>query len=191
MSKNNEILIIIKNVKKYLIFFIILNLIVLGSFTYFYSQTKSIKSEFVDIKFVTNDFPTIQTIFEDIKFYIEFTSDYTFDIDKKTFVSDENSSINLENLKNKLDNYFLDYHNNLNDHASKTQYSKDYQTLSLVNYYFSKINLFEKVYKLDDLYSNYKYNKINYITILFSLFIFLNFFLYIFFLFLQYLKKNK
>ena len=65
------------------------------------------------------------------------------------------------------------------------------QTTNSINFYFQKIKLFDRVYKLENIHSKYKYNATNYLTIIFSLFLFLNFFLYVLILTIEYLKKNK
>ena len=47
MAKKSEFQVIINNIKNKLIFFILLNILVLISFFYFYENTKTIKSEFI------------------------------------------------------------------------------------------------------------------------------------------------
>ena len=72
MLKKSEFQIILKNIKDKLVFFISLNVLVLISFFYFYENTKTIKNEFIPIKLVTDDFPTVTDMMYNLKFYIEY-----------------------------------------------------------------------------------------------------------------------
>ncbi len=191
MAKNKELNIIITNIKTYLIFFIILNILILTMFFYFYENTKNIKNEHIPIKLVTDDFPTVPDMLDNFKFYIEFVTDYTLDVQNRVFISSGNDPIDKEEITNYLDNYMSNYHNSINQLKDSIQiYEINDQTTS-IEFYFETIKLFDRVYKLEDTYLFYKYKPINYLTILFSLIVFLNFFLYLLIITIRYLKKNK
>ena len=160
-------------------------------FFYFYENTKNIKNEHIPIKLVTDDFPTVPNMLDNFKFYIEFVTDYTLDVQNRVFISSGNDPIDKEEITNYLDNYMSNYHNSINQLKDSIQiYEINDQTTS-IEFYFETIKLFDRVYKLEDTYSFYKYKPINYLTILFSLIVFLNFFLYLLIITIRYLKKNK
>ena len=192
MVKKSEFQIILKNIKDKLVFFISLNVLVLISFFYFYENTKTIKNEFIPIKLVTDDFPTVTDMMYNIKFYIEFVTDYELDVANRTFTSSANKTLSKNEIYEYLDEYMDNYHNSvislkesIRDNELQAQVSNS------IDFYFQKIKLFDRVYKLGDIYSKYKYEPINYLTIIFSLILFFNFFLYIIILTIDYVKKNK
>ena len=192
MVKKSEFQIIIKNIRDKLVFFISLNVLVLISFFYFYENTKTIKNEFIPIKLVTDDFPTVTDMMYNIKFYIEFVTDYELDVANRTFTSSTNKALSKNEIYEYLDEYMDNYHNSvisLKESISDNELQA--QVTNSIDFYFQKIKLFDRVYKLGDIYSKYKYEPINYLTIIFSLIIFFNFFLYLIILTIDYVKKNK
>lgn len=192
MLKKTELEIILNNIKKKLIFFILLNVIILSSFFYFYESTKNIKNEQVSIKLVTDDFPTVTKMLENFKFYIEFVTDYELIVEDRIISSLGNKTINKNEIIGYLDKYMENYHYsiiNLNESIKDNELQAE--TSNSIDFYFIKVNLFDRVYKLGDVYSMYKYKPINYLTIIFSLFLFLNFFLYVLFLVIEHVKKIK
>ncbi len=192
MVKKSEFQIIIKNIRDKLVFFILLNVLVLISFFYFYENTKTIKNEFIPIKLVTDDFPTVTDMMYNIKFYIEFVTDYELDVANRTFTSSANKALSKNEIYEYLDEYMDNYHNSvisLKESISDNELQA--QVTNSIDFYFQKIKLFDRVYKLGDIYSKYKYEPINYLTIIFSLIIFFNFFLYLIILTIDYVKKNK
>ena len=192
MVKKSEFQIIIKNIRDKLVFFISLNVLVLISFFYFYENTKTIKNEFIPIKLVTDDFPTVTDMMYNIKFYIEFVTDYELDVANRTFTSSANKALSKNEIYEYLDEYMDNYHNSvisLKESISDNELQA--QVTNSIDFYFQKIKLFDRVYKLGDIYSKYKYEPINYLTIIFSLIIFFNFFLYLIILTIDYVKKNK
>ena len=192
MAKNNELKTILVNVKKNLILFIFFNILIVISFFYFYENTKTIKNDHISIKLVTDDFPTVMNMLENFKFYIEFVTNYELDVSNKRFISSQNNNIDKIEITNLLDSYMDNYHNSIVQLKNSIKDNKlEAQTINSIDFYFQKINLFDRVYKLGDTHSKYKYNAINYLTLIFSLFLFLNFFLYVLILIIEYLKKNK
>ena len=192
MAKNNELKTILVNVKKNLILFIFFNILIVISFFYFYENTKTIKNDHISIKLVTDDFPTVMNMLENFKFYIEFVTNYELDVSNKRFTSSQNNNIDKIEITNLLDSYMDNYHNSIVQLKNSIKDNKlEAQTINSIDFYFQKINLFDRVYKLGDTHSKYKYNAINYLTLIFSLFLFLNFFLYVLILIIEYLKKNK
>lgn len=192
MAKNNELKTILVNVKKNLILFIFFNILIVISFFYFYENTKTIKNDHISIKLVTDDFPTVTNMLENFKFYIEFVTNYELDVSNKRFTSSQNNNIDKIEITNLLDSYMDNYHNSIVQLKNSIKDNKlEAQTINSIDFYFQKINLFDRVYKLGDTHSKYKYNAINYLTLIFSLFLFLNFFLYVLILIIEYLKKNK
>ena len=192
MVKNNEIKIILDNVKKNLILFIFFNILIVISFFYFYENTKTIKNDHISIKLVTDDFPTVTNMLENFKFYIEFVTNYELDVPNRRFISTQNNIIDKIEIINYLDSYMDNYHNSILELKNSIKDNKlQAQTTNSIDFYFQKIKLFDRVYKLENIHSKYKYNATNYLTIIFSLFLFLNFFLYVLILTIEYLKKNK
>ncbi len=192
MAKNNEFKTILDKVKKNLILFIFFNILTVISFFYFYENTKTIKNDYMSIKFVTDDFPTVTNMLENFKFYIEFVTDYDLDVQNRTFISSQNNIIDKNEIVNNLDSYMDNYHNSILQLKNSIKDDQlQAQTTNSINFYFQKIKLFDRVYKLENIHSKYKYNATNYLTIIFSLFLFLNFFLYVLILTIEYLKKNK
>ncbi len=192
MLKKSEFQIILKNIKDKLVFFISLNVLVLISFFFFYENTKTIKNEFIPIKLVTDDFPTVTDMMFNLKFYIEFVTDYELDVANRTFTSSANKTLSKNEIYEYLDEYMDNYHNSvLSLKESISDNELQAQVTNSIEFYFQKIKLFDRVYKLGDIYSKYKYEPINYLTIIFSLIIFFNFFLYLIILTIDYVKKNK
>ena len=192
MLKKSEFQIILKNIKDKLVFFISLNVLVLISFFFFYENTKTIKNEFIPIKLVTDDFPTVTDMMFNLKFYIEFVTDYELDVANRTFTSSANKTLSKNEIYEYLDEYMDNYHNSvLSLKESISDNELQAQVTNSIDFYFQKIKLFDRVYKLGDIYSKYKYEPINYLTIIFSLIIFFNFFLYLIILTIDYVKKNK
>ena len=192
MVKKSEFQIIFKNIKDKLVFFISLNVLVLISFFFFYENTKTIKNEFIPIKLVTDDFPTVTDMMFNLKFYIEFVTDYELDVANRTFTSSANKTLSKNEIYEYLDEYMDNYHNSvLSLKESISDNELQAQVTNSIEFYFQKIKLFDRVYKLGDIYSKYKYEPINYLTIIFSLIIFFNFFLYLIILTIDYVKKNK
>lgn len=192
MVKNNEIKTILDNVKKNLILFIFFNILIVISFFYFYENTKTIKNDHISIKLVTDDFPTVTNMLENFKFYIEFVTNYELDVSNRRFISTQNNIIDKIEIINYLDSYMDNYHNSILELKNSIKDNKlQAQTTNSIDFYFQKIKLFDRVYKLGNINSKYKYNATNYLTIIFSLFLFLNFFLYLLILTIEYLKKNK
>lgn len=192
MVKNKEIKTILDNVKKNLILFIFFNILIVISFFYFYENTKTIKNDHISIKLVTDDFPTVTNMLENFKFYIEFVTNYELDVSNRRFISTQNNIIDKIEIINYLDSYMDNYHNSILELKNSIKDNKlQAQTTNSIDFYFQKIKLFDRVYKLGNINSKYKYNATNYLTIIFSLFLFLNFFLYLLILTIEYLKKNK
>ena len=192
MAKKSEFQTILYNVKKKLILFIFLNVLILISFFHFYENTKNIKNDFISIKLVTDEFPTVSDMMVNLKFYIEFVTDYELDVANKTFSSNGNKILNRNEIFEYLDEYMNNYHNSiLNLNESITDNKSQAQVSNSIDFYFQKINIFDRVYKLGDVYSKYKYEPMNYLTIVFSLFLFFNFLLYLLILTIDYVKKNK
>ena len=192
MTKNNELAIIIKNFKYYFKFYISLNIIIISFFFYFYSQTKDLKSEYISIKLVTDDFPTINNMLQNLKSYIEFSTDYELNVATKQFSSQDDKEIDVILLENSISSYIQNYHQNI---ISLQESIKNVDTeqgkVSAIEFYFEQIKPFDKIFKLSDPYYKFKYKPINYLTTIFSLFVFLNFFMYISILFINYIKKIK
>jgi len=192
MAKKSEFQTILYNIKKKLILFIFLNVLILISFFHFYENTKNIKNDFISIKLVTDEFPTVSDMMVNLKFYIEFVTDYELDVANKTFSSNGNKILNRNEIFEYLDEYMNNYHNSiLNLNESITDNKSQAQVSNSIDFYFQKINIFDRVYKLGDVYSKYKYEPMNYLTIVFSLFLFFNFLLYLLILTIDYVKKNK
>ena len=192
MAKNNEFKTIFNNVKKNLILFIFFNILIVISFLYFYENTKTIKNDQMPIKLVTDDFPTVTNMLENFKFYIEFVTNYELDVPNRRFISTQNNIIDKIEITNFLDSYMDNYHNSIVQLKKSIKDDKlQAQTTNSIDFYFQKIKLFDRVYKLGNINSKYKYNATNYLTIIFSLFLFLNFFLYLLILTIEYLKNNK
>ncbi len=192
MAKKSEFQTILYNVKKKFILFIFLNVLILISFFHFYENTKNIKNDFISIKLVTDEFPTVSDMMVNLKFYIEFVTDYELDVANKTFSSNGNKILNRNEIFEYLDEYMNNYHNSiLNLNESITDNKSQAQVSNSIDFYFQKINIFDRVYKLGDVYSKYKYEPMNYLTIVFSLFLFFNFLLYLLILTIDYVKKNK
>ncbi len=192
MVKRSEFQTILDNIKKKFIFFILLNVLIIISFFYFYESTKTIKSDNLSIKLVTDDFPTVSNMLDNFKFYIEFVTDYELDVSNKTFISNGEKPINKNEIFKTLDEYMDNYHNSiLHLKESISDNKSEVQTANSIDFYFQKINLFDRVYKLGDIYPKYKYKPINYLTIIFSLLLFFNFFLYVLILIIDFFKKNK
>lgn len=192
MVEKSEFQTILDNIKKKFIFFILLNVLIITSFFYFYESTKTIKSDNLSIKLVTDDFPTVTNMLDNFKFYIEFVTDYELDVSNKTFISNGEKTINKNEIFKALDEYMDNYHNSiLHLKESISDNKSEVQIANSIDFYFQKINLFDRVYKLGDIYPKYKYKPINYLTIIFSLFLFFNFFLYVLILIIDYFKKNK
>ena len=192
MVKKSEFQIILKNIKDKLVFFISLNVLVLISFFFFYENTKTIKNEFIPIKLVTDDFPTVTDMMYNFKFYIEFVTDYELDVANRTFTSSVNKTLSKNEIYEYLDEYMDNYHNSVISLKESIRDNElQAQVTNSIDFYFQKIKLFDRVYKLGDIYSKYKYEPINYLTIIFSLILFFNFLLYLIILTIDYVKKNK
>ncbi len=192
MTKNNELATIINNFKYYFKFYISLNILIISFFFYFYNQTKDLKSEYISIKLVTDDFPTIDNMLQNLKSYIEFSTEYKLNVATKQFSSQDSKKIDANLLENYINSYIQNYHQNIISlQESIKNVDSEQGKVSAIEFYFEQIKPFDKIYKLSDPYYTYKYKPINYLTIIFSLFVFLNFFMYISLLFINYIKKIK
>jgi len=192
MSKKNEITIIISNIKKYFISYLIVNILTLGFSFYFIKQTKDIKTEFISIKLVTDDFPDVEFMLENIKSYIEFTTDYKLDLNGKSITNSSVGPINISILEEVINKYIDNYHDHITSIRSSIKHIPNEQkAVSAIDFYFEKIKPFDQIFKLSDSNFIFKYKPINYLTLLFTLLISLNFFTYIFILFIGFIKKNK
>ena len=190
MKKNKEIKLIFDNLKNNIILFLILNILIISGFFVFHNNTKNINTGFVDIKLVTDSFPTIDNMIENLNSYIEFASVYELHTDIRSISAPDNEEINIDEIYNLIDKYFTNYHQMLIDHKNSIVNIKSEQsTLSSINFYFQQIELFDNVFKLSKPYYEFKYNFINYITLLFSILIFLNFFLYVLISIVNQIKK--
>ena len=193
MAKEKELKIILDNIKKFKVLFFVINILFISIFMYFYQNTKGLKQELIDIRFVTESFPTVPDTLLNIKFYIEFASDYEFNIESKSFsLNEKNNKINRKYLIGTIDEYFLNYHNSLQELNSTLDDENSLDILKLrssIDFYFQQINLFSRPYKLSKVYDEYNYSLLNYLTLLFSVIIFFNFSLYVLISIFNNLKK--
>ena len=182
-KKSSELLLIINNIKKNYLTFISINLMILLSFTLFLFKTHEIKDEVIHIKFVTTEFSVILSIDKELYNYISFKTNYNYDLDRSTIISTHPEKINSEYLEEEINIFFDQYSMMLNSLLeATTSINKDQEfitTLNSIDHYFKIVDLYESPFKLSEKTSKYRYNFLNYLTIIFSLIIFINFFSYI------------
>ncbi|MDB0032332.1 hypothetical protein N9E32_03485 [Alphaproteobacteria bacterium] len=182
-NNSSEINFILNNIKKYYLVFILFNILILIGFTFFYLKTYEIKNEKVNIKFITTEFPFVTDIKSNIDNYISFKTDYDYDTDSSTILSNWPYKIDIDELNNEMNIFFDQYGMRLYSLIEKVDNLNENQelikTINSINHYFQLVDFYKSPFMISEKEYIHKYNSLNYLTIIFSLIIFMNFFLYI------------
>ena len=110
MNNNSpEINIILNNIKKHYLVFILFNILILIGFFLFYYKTYEIKNEKVNIKFITSEFPLITNFNINFYHFINFKTDYEYATDNSSISSNWPNVIDLDELHNEINIYFDQY----------------------------------------------------------------------------------